>query len=259
MKAKLKQLFLNEKFIILVILLNCLIIFLQESGYNSLAINVADVLCTTIFVIEMMVKMAEYGFRGYWKDAWNRLDGILVILSIPSVIALFVPTNILIEQLGVLLALRLLRILRFFRIMRIFPNFATIMRNFAIAVKQCSGVFFGFLVVIIILSLISCELFRQDSPEYFGNPIDSIYSIFRICTGEGWNEIPDSIAIESSLWTARAVKLYFSIVLILCSIVGLSLVNSIFVDAMVSDNDEDIKAKLDEIEKKINQLTEKQS
>lgn len=257
MKSKIKQLFLNEKFIILVILLNSLVIFLQESGYTYPAINVADVLCTSIFVVEMLVKMTEYGFRGYWKDAWNRLDGILVLLSIPSLIAFFVPTNILIEHLGVLLALRLLRILRFFRIMRIFPNFAIIMRNFATAVKQCSGVFFGFLVVIVILALISCQLFHQDAPEYFGNPIDSIYSIFRICTGEGWNEIPDSIATESALWTARAVKLYFSVVLILCSIIGLSLVNSIFVDAMVSDNDEDVKAKLDNIEEKLNRLAEK--
>ena len=42
----------------------------------------------------------------------------------------------------------------------------------------------------------------------------------------------------------------------MCSIIGLSVVNSIFVDAMVSDNNDDVKLKLDEIEEKVNKLLE---
>ena len=34
----------------------------------------------------------------------------------------------------------------------------------------------------------------------------------------------------------------------------MSFLNSVFVDAMVSDNNDDVKAKLDEIEKKLDQL-----
>jgi voltage-gated sodium channel len=36
----------------------------------------------------------------------------------------------------------------------------------------------------------------------------------------------------------------------------MSFINSIFVDAMVADNNDDVKLKLDEIEEKVNRLLE---
>lgn len=253
----LKKIFLNEHIILGVIILNAAIIFAQESGINCLALSIADLICTLIFIVEMAVKQAVYGIRGYWRSGWNRLDGILVILSLPSVVAFFVPAGVL-GNLSVLLVLRLLRVLRFFRILHVFPNFSTIAKNFGKAMRDSYGVFAGFLVLIVIVALISCALFRDSAPEYFATPIDSIYSIFRICTGEGWNEIPDTIAEGSTIVTARWVRLYFSILLVICSIIGLSLVNSIFVDAMVSDNNDDLEKKIDELNRKIDSLLEQQ-
>ena len=180
----LKKIFLNEHFILSVIILNAAIIFAQESGCNYLWLQIADLVCTIIFIIEMAVKQSVYGIQGYWHDSWNCLDGTLVILSLPSVVAFFVPAGVL-GNLSVLLVLRLLRVLRFFRIIHIFPNFSTIAKNFSKAMRDSYGVFAGFLVLIVIVALVSCALFRDSAPEYFATPIDSIYSIFRICTGEG--------------------------------------------------------------------------
>lgn len=253
----LKKIFLNEHIILGVIILNAAIIFAQESGVNCLALSIADLVCTLIFIIEMVVKQVEYGIKGYWRNGWNRLDGILVILSLPSVVAFFVPAGVL-GNLSVLLVLRLLRVLRFFRILHIFPNFSTIAKNFGKAMRDSYGVFAGFLVLIVIVALVSCALFRDSAPEYFATPIDSIYSIFRICTGEGWNEIPDTIAEGSTIVTARWVRLYFSILLVICSIIGLSLVNSIFVDAMVSDNNDDLEKQVKELNDKIDKLLAQQ-
>lgn len=250
MKQLIRKIFLNEHIILCVILINAAIIFAQESGVDSLALSVADLVCTLIFIIEMVVKHIEYGFKGYWRDGWNRLDGVLVILSLPSLVAFFVPAG-MIGNLSVLLVLRLLRVLRFFRIIHVFPNFSTIARNFGKAMRDSYGVFAGFIVLILIVALVSCALFRDSAPEYFATPIDSIYAIFRICTGEGWNEIPDTIAEGSSIVTARWVRLYFSILLVLCSIIGLSLVNSIFVDAMVSDNNDDLEKQVKELNDKL--------
>ncbi|HCS87416.1 MAG TPA: ion transporter [Bacteroidales bacterium] len=257
MKQLIRKIFLNEHIILCVILINAAIIFAQESGVNSLALSIADLVCTLIFIIEMVVKQVEYGVKGYWRDGWNRLDGVLVLLSLPSVVAFFMPAGIL-GNLSVLLVLRLLRVLRFFRIIHIFPNFSNIARNFGKAMRDSYGVFAGFIVLILIVALVSCALFRDSAPEYFATPIDSIYSIFRICTGEGWNEIPDTIAEGSSIVTARWVRLYFSLLLVICSIIGLSLVNSIFVDAMVSDNNDDLEKQVKELNDKIDQLLSQQ-
>ena len=250
MKQLIRKIFLNEHIILCVILINAAIIFAQESGVDSLALSVADLVCTLIFIIEMVVKHIEYGFKGYWRDGWNRLDGVLVILSLPSLVAFFVPAGV-VGNLSVLLVLRLLRVLRFFRIIHIFPNFSTIARNFGKAMRDSYGVFAGFIVLILIVALVSCALFRDSAPEYFATPIDSIYAIFRICTGEGWNEIPDTIAEGSTVITARWVRLYFSVLLIICSIIGLSLVNAIFVDAMVSDNNDDLEKQVKELNDKL--------
>jgi voltage-gated sodium channel len=38
-------------------------------------------------------------------------------------------------------------------------------------------------------------------------------------------------------------------------IIGMSFINSVFVDAMVSDNNDEVEAKLDEINKKLTELT----
>jgi len=50
------------------------------------------------------------------------------------------------------------------------------------------------------------------------------------------------------------VRFYFCILLIMGGIIGMSFINSVFVDAMVSDNNDDVKEKLTEIEKKLDQL-----
>ena len=146
-----KNLLLNEKFIFSIILLNAIVIFLQASNVDNIGIQIIDVACTLIFLLEMITKHAEYGVKGYWSSGWNRLDGILVILSIPSVIALFIPEHLM--DLSFLMVLRLLRTLRFLRVLHFFPNFDQIAKGFKLAVKQSYGILLCFLVLIIVFGL----------------------------------------------------------------------------------------------------------
>lgn len=253
--SRFKALFLNETVIIAVIIFNSILLFLQETGINSPFINGMDVACTVIFIIEMIVKLTEYGFKGYWKSGWNRLDGTLVILSLPSLIFYFLP-NVSIDM-SVLLVLRILRVFRFFRLVHAFPGFTRLLQSFGIAMKRSYAVFLGLLIMIFIFAMIGCSLFKEAAPEYFATPFDGIYTMFRIFTGEGWNEVPDAVATNMSPAWGSVVRLYFSIVLILGCIVGMSLLNSIFVDAMVSDNNDDLEKKLDAIEVKLSEIQEK--
>ena len=137
-----------------------------------------------------------------------------------------------------------------------FPNFTQIALGFARAIKQSYAIFIGFFLLILIFAMISCSLFKTIAPEFFATPTDAIYSIFRLFTIEGWYEIPDSVAIQLSLAWARVTRVYFCVLLVLGGVIGLSLVNSVFVDAMVSDNNDDIKEKLDQLEFKIDKILE---
>ena len=251
---RIKNLFLNEKFILGIILLNAIVIFLQVCEINNIWMQIIDVACTLFFMIEMGVKHAEYGWKGYWSSTWNRLDGILVILSIPSIIALFIPSDMM--DLSFLMVLRVLRMFRFLRVLHFLPNISQIIEGFKLAVHESWAVLFCFLVLIVVFGIINCSLFHNIAPAYFATPLDSIYSVFRICTVEGWYDIPDSIAATTSPTIGKFVRLYFCLLLIGGGIIGMSFINSIFVDAMAADNNDDVKDKLDELERKIDKLLE---
>lgn len=248
------KLFMNDKFILFFILLNTLMIYLQESNMHDLWIVIVDVVCTCVFVVEMVCKHMVLGVRKYWSSGWNRLDGILVILSIPSLITLVLPIEMM--SLSFLLALRVLRVFRFFRIFHFFPNFSQIALGFVRAMKQSYAIFAGLIIIILLFALVSCAIYKDIAPEFFATPTDSIYSVFRLFTIEGWYEIPDTIAENTSPAFAAFTRVYFSVLLVLGGIIGVSLVNSVFVDAMVSDNNDDLEKKIDTLEKKIDKLIE---
>lgn len=254
MASWLKRLFLNEKAILVVILINAAIIYLQVSGYESTILTILDFACTVIFIIEMAVKHHEYGIRGYWQDGWNRLDGTLVILSIPSLINIFVPT--IASNLSILLILRVLRVLRFFRVMHFFPNFSKVVRGFKTAMRESYGVLLSFCVIIVIFGLLNCSMFQEADPEHFSTPLRSIYSVFQICTVEGWYDIPNAIAdyYGHSSIIPHLVRIYFTFLLIMGGIIGMSFLNSVFVDAMVADNNDGIEKQIENLQKSVEEL-----
>lgn len=254
MRQLLRKLFLNDKFILIVILVNSCVIYAQVAGYSHPYVGILDTICLTIFIIEMIVKHVEYGIKGYWTDGWNRLDGTLVILSSPSILEFFVPMEM--GNLSFLLILRLLRILRFFRVLHFFPNFSKVVNGFKNALRSSYAILLSFFVIIVIFGLINCSLFREADPEHFQTPLRSIYAVFQICTVEGWYEIPNTIAnfYGGATVAAEFVRLYFCALLIFGGIIGMSFINSIFVDAMVANNNDDVIKKLDEMQKTLDEL-----
>lgn len=249
-----KNFFTSERVVLLVILLNSVILFLQESGVKSSTINVIDAACTIFFIIEMTMKHLQLGAKGYWTSTWNKMDGILVVLSIPSLISYFIPAHLL--DLSILLILRVLRVFRLFRLVHVFPSFGSTMKGLVKALRDSLPIFCGFLILILVVSLFNCAQFKDIAPMFFGTPLDSIYSTFRLCTVEGWYEIPDVLSEGLSPAKVIGVRIYFIFILIAGGIIGLSLVNSIFVDAMVSDNNDALEQEVKRLNNKIDLLTE---
>ncbi len=251
----LKNIFLNDHIILGVILINTVLIFLEESGVNHPAIWIADMVCTLIFIAEMVIKQVEYGAKNYWKDGWNRMDGILVICSLPSFITPFIDLTAF--DFSILLSIRLMRVLRFLRVLHFFPKISQIGAGLKRALRDSGFVLIGFVLLIIVFGMINCGLYRDVAPQYFGTPLDAVYSVFRIMTVEGWYEIPDAIMANTSPLIGHLSKIYFCLLLGSLGILGLSFINSVFVDAMVEDNNDDVKTQLDRIEQKLDELEKK--
>ncbi len=253
-----KRLFLNDKFILILILLNAVTIFIggfEISLNNKFILSVIDNLITGLFIVEVIVKFNEFGIKNYFKSNWNIFDFILIALSLPSLFAFI--TNIEITSFSFLLVFRVLRVFKSVRFLKFIPGIEQLMKGISRALKASLIVLIGFVIYIFIIGVFSFYMFNEISPEHFGNPLNSLYSIFKIFTVEGWYEIPEQLTRHLSSLTSFFIYLYFIFVVITGGIIGLSLVNSIFVDAMVSDNNDELEEKIDILSKKIDSLITK--
>jgi voltage-gated sodium channel len=222
--------------------------FVTEQGG---ALLILDCLFTMLFLIEAIVKIRVRGFSGYWSDGWNRFDFILVLLALPSCINLFVDA---LPGTNILLSLRTMRAFKSFRMLKFIPNIDSLLNGVKLAFKASYIVAIGLIVLLVVFSIITTFLFGSVAPQYFGNPALSVYSIFRLFTIEGWYDMPEAIATNGGTTMAVLARIYFSILLFMGGIIGMSLVNSIFVDAMAADNNDEVLEKLNELEKKVDKL-----
>lgn len=252
-----KKFFLNEKIILVFIIINTVCLFIDGfQGYDNKHISYTDIidnLITVVFIIEMLVKITTYRWKGYIASNWNKLDFFLVVISVPSIITIFF-SQIPLENLSFLLIFRLLRILRFLRFFRFVSGIESLIAGSLRALKTSAVVMLVFFTILIVFSLLSNYFFYNVSPEHFGNPLQSMYSVFKIFTVEGWFDVPDDVASQFDGIMLVIVRIYFILILFTGGIIGLSLLNSIFVDAMVSDNNDDLERIVNNLHQEIKEL-----
>ena len=70
------------------------------------------------------------------------------------------------------------------------------------------------------------------------------------------NLLPASINTARTIFSMGAVKFYFSTVVLTGGVLGLSLVNSIFVDSMLSDNNDLLEQKIDNLSSEVSKLSQ---
>ena len=247
----LKSFFTNDRIMLVMVVINTITIFIGGYYNASRAFIWIDSFFTLLFLVEALVKIRSYGWKDYWKDHWNKFDFIITLVAIPSLMNIFVETGV---ATNVLLSLRALRIFKSFRLLKFIPNINGLLKGIGLAMKASLIVSIAFAVLLLIISILSSTLFGKVAPELFGDPGVSLFTIFRLFTGDGWSEIPIQIAENSTELTGRLVRTIFAVLFFIGGILGLSLVNSIFVDAMAGDNNDEVLQKLNELEKKLDEL-----
>lgn len=233
------------------VIINTSIMYIGGFYNESYIFIVLDSIFTLLFLTEAIVKIRTLGWKGYWADGWNKFDFILVICAIPSLMNLVTDTVL---STNILLSFRTFRAFKSFRLFQFIPNIDYLIRGVKLACKASFVVVIAFLILLLVFSILTSTIFGNIAPEYFGDPATATYSIFRLFTIEGWYEMPDAIAKNSQEGMSTFAKVYFSFLLFAGGIIGMSLVNSIFVDAMAQDNNDEVINKLKEIEKKIDEM-----
>lgn len=253
-----RKLFLNEKFILGLIFINSIILFI--GGYlpsedGKFILNIFDNFITSLFIVELITKFREWGFRGFFISNWNKFDFFLIILSLPALITFVFSLEVL--DFSYLLVFRVLRVFKAFRFFKFIPDVGKLVSGIQRALKASLFVFLGFVIYVFIIGILSYYLFNGTNSEYFSNPMISLYSTFKIFTVEGWFEIPEQLTVHYSKLESFFTYLYFVFVVLTGGIFGLSLVNSIFVDTMVSDNNDELEQKINNIDSKVDEVLNK--
>ncbi len=166
-----------EQFIIGVIVINAVTIGLETSGtiMNALGpiLMVIDTVAVAIFVGELALKMAAYGWS-FFKRPWNIFDLIVVAIA-------------LIPATGSLSVLRALRILRALRLVSTVPQMRIVIQALLAAIPGMSSVIALMILVFYVFSVMATMLYGSTFPDWFGTIGASFYSLFQIMTLESWS------------------------------------------------------------------------
>ncbi|MEM8735836.1 MAG: ion transporter, partial [Planctomycetota bacterium] len=201
------------------------------------------------FTAEALLKILFRGFADYWANHWNKFDFLIVILCIPIIVEFIFPLDS--RPFAIVTLLRLGRFLRFMRLMRFVPNADHIWAGVGLALSASISIFLVLLTLNLILAVGATMLFGDlpsPAPDYFGDPLKSLYTMFKVFTVEGWYEVPDALAdadVDPS--SVALVRAFFVFSVLVGGILGLSLANAVFVDEMTIDNTRDLEQLVGEL------------
>lgn len=253
LSAMLKRFFLNERAMLLAIIINAVIIFglYFPRWHDNFWLLTIDHFFILFFLAELIVKLIALKPKAYFASTWNRFDFFIVVGSLPVLFLNFID----VPDTSLLILLRLFRLIRLVRFLRFVPNIDQVVTGLGRAIKSSVLVLGALVFLNLMFAILTCHFFAESAPQYFGDPLVSIYSVFQLFTLEGWNEIPAAIVQQSENPMAVGMtRFYFAVVVLLGGIFGMSLANAVFVDEMTMDNNKELEAKVDALTEEIRAL-----
>ena len=152
---------------------------LPEKGTASdQTFNAIDVFFTWVFFFELLWNLAAHWFWPFFSDGWSVFD--LFVVSV-SMAAYFAGSD------GG--AIKTLRLMRAFRVMRLFGRLKSlrqIITSLTASLIPMGNAFLIMLLVTSIYAILGVNFFAESSPHFFGNFSRALFTLFQVCTGDGW-------------------------------------------------------------------------
>ncbi|ERE68697.1 voltage-dependent T-type calcium channel subunit alpha-1H-like protein [Cricetulus griseus] len=209
------------------------------------ALEISNIVFTSMFALEMLLKLLAYGPLGYIRNPYNIFDGIVVVISVWEIVG---------QADGGLSVLRTFRLLRVLKLVRFLPalrrQLVVLMRTMDNVATFCMLLMlFIFIFSILGMHLFGCKFsLKTDSGDTvpdrknFDSLLWAIVTVFQILTQEDWNVVLYNGMASTSSWAA----LYFVALMTFGNYVLFNLLVAILVegfqaegDATRSDTDED--------------------
>ncbi|XP_028616717.1 voltage-dependent T-type calcium channel subunit alpha-1H isoform X1 [Grammomys surdaster] len=209
------------------------------------ALEISNIVFTSMFALEMLLKLLACGPLGYIRNPYNIFDGIVVVISVWEIVG---------QADGGLSVLRTFRLLRVLKLVRFLPalrrQLVVLMRTMDNVATFCMLLMlFIFIFSILGMHLFGCKFsLKTDSGDTvpdrknFDSLLWAIVTVFQILTQEDWNVVLYNGMASTSSWAA----LYFVALMTFGNYVLFNLLVAILVegfqaegDATRSDTDED--------------------
>ncbi|KAG9349787.1 hypothetical protein JZ751_026140 [Albula glossodonta] len=219
-------------------------------------LEISNIVFTSMFALEMLLKVLAYGLFGYIKNPYNIFDGIIVVISVWEIIG---------QSDGGLSVLRTFRLLRVLKLVRFLP---ALRRQLVVLMKTMDNVatfcmllmLFIFIFSILGMHLFGCKFSLKmengdtiPDRKNFDSLLWAIVTVFQILTQEDWNVV----LYNGMASTSPLAALYFVALMTFGNYVLFNLLVAILVegfqaegDANRSDSDEEkMSANFEEEEK----------
>ncbi|XP_075429860.1 voltage-dependent T-type calcium channel subunit alpha-1I isoform X2 [Ascaphus truei] len=199
-------------------------------------LEISNIVFTSMFALEMMLKLSAFGLFDYLRNPYNIFDGIIVIISVWEIIG---------QNDGGLSVLRTFRLLRVLKLVRFMP---ALRRQLVVLMKTMDNVatfcmllmLFIFIFSILGMHIFGCKFsLRTDTGDTvpdrknFDSLLWAIVTVFQILTQEDWNVVLYNGMASTSPWAA----LYFVALMTFGNYVLFNLLVAILVEGFQAEGD----------------------
>ncbi|CAH7436621.1 Catsper4 [Phodopus roborovskii] len=186
--------------------------FLGQKHYELFSI--IDDIVLTILICEVLLGWLN-GFWVFWKDGWNILNFLIVII-------LFM--GFFIKQLAIPAVTYPLRALRLVHVCMAVEPLAKIIRVILQSVPDLANVVALILFFMLVFSVFGVTLFGAFVPKHFQNMGVALYTLFICITQDGWLDIYSDFQMEDrEIAMEVGGAIYFAIFITIGAFIGLNL------------------------------------
>uniref|UniRef100_A0A8D0UF11 Voltage-dependent N-type calcium channel subunit alpha-1B n=1 Tax=Sus scrofa TaxID=9823 RepID=A0A8D0UF11_PIG len=185
-----------EYFIMAMIALNTVVLMMKfyDAPYEyELMLKCLNVVFTSMFSMECMLKIVAFGVLNYFRDAWNVFDFVTVLGSITDILVTEIANNFI-----NLSFLRLFRAARLIKLLRQGYTIRILLWTFVQSFKALPYVCLLIAMLFFIYAIIGMQVFGNialdddtsiNRHNNFRTFLQALMLLFRSATGEAWHEI----------------------------------------------------------------------
>ena len=237
----------------LIIIVNSVLIGVETYGTHA-GISVVQTVILGIFTFEILIRyIAADSNKSFFSGGWNWFDLILVLIG-------YIPES-LFANASMVMAIRVLRVFRVLRLLRFCNEIKLIVTVF---VKSLSALFYNvafFSIFLYLFAIVGVALFKlpnpeelapterakyelfvaeaphapTNSPEPFGTLHESMFTLFRVMTGDDWTDVRYNLLTASKYGLVKAAPTVITIYHVLWFTISAFLLLNLVVGAILNN------------------------